>query len=230
MNIRKIRFKVLFILTIILVSTILYGLYQHIKVNQLISNFIKDSQEEISVSILFPNGEIENRMYHPIKREKDYELDDKRSVFYTTKEEPFIGQKGDIFVTQASPFPYVFGFHQAMSFFVGGHAALNNGENQFIEATGFPQKNESIIDIIKDSSDGTHSFSVGVRKSSTNYWMLPDYRNENDPSYPYYGAYYREKFVVLRVKNVDEDILNQTLSYANRHLENRSLYNFLFFI
>jgi hypothetical protein len=201
-----------------------------VKVNRYIAAFKERSTEEETITIIFNNDIKELRMYHPIERINDYEIDDTRSLFYTTKDEPFMGKKGDIFVTQESPFPNILGFHQLMSFFVGGHAALNNGNNQFIEAVGFPQDDESILDIISDPSDGTHAYSVGVRKSSINYWMLPDFRSENDVSYPYYGSYYREKFVVLRVKNISDDQLDQTMTYADQHLENRSLYNFLFVI
>lgn len=225
---RKIYKKAFLIIFILLISIFLQGLNQNIKVNRLIRDFKERSKEGETVTIYFDNGMEEIRMYHPVERINEYEKSDFRSVFFSTKDGPFIGKKGDIFVTQESPFPNIFGFHELMSFFVGGHAALNNGNNQFIEAVGFPQDDENIIDIIKDPSNGTHDFSVGVRQSSTNYWMLPDFRSKNDLSYPYYGSYYREKFVVLRVKNINEEKLNQTLVYANEHLENRSLYNFLF--
>lgn len=230
MKVKKICKRFFLIVLILSVSIFLQGLNQNIKVNQLIRDFKERGIEGETVTIYFDNGMEEIRMYHPVERINEYEKADTRSLFYTTKDEPFIGKKGDIFVTQESPFPNIFGFHQLMSFFVGGHAALNNGNNQFIEAVGFPKDDESIFDIIKDPSDGTHDYSVGVRQSSTNYWMLPYFRGENDLSYPYYGSYYREKFVVLRVKNIDEEKLDQTMSYANEHLENRSLYNFLFFM
>jgi hypothetical protein len=225
---RKFRKKLVILLLILSFSIFMYGLNQNNNVNKLLDEFINRSLEEQTVTVQFENGIEEIRMYHPVERTKDYELFDQRSVFYTTQDEPYLGQKGDIFVTQESPFPNIFGVHQVMSFFVGGHAALNNGNNQFIEAVGFPQSDERIIDIIRDPSDGTHDFSVGVRQSSTNYWMLPNFRNNTDVSYSYYGSYYREKFIILRVKNIDEVILDHTMDYANNHLLNRSLYNFLF--
>jgi len=226
---KKTKLKRVTILLLIIVSSVfLFGLNQNIRVNQLIKDFVGRSYEGETVTIAFSNGIEEQRMYHPVDRMYDYELNDDRSLFYTSKNDPFIGQKGDMFVTQESPFPNIFGFHQLMSFFVGGHAALNNGSNQFIEAVGFPQDDESIIDIILDPSDGTHDYSVGVRQSSTNYWMLPDFRAENDSSYPYYGSYYREKFIILRVKNITNEQISDSVEYANSHLSNRSLYNFLF--
>ena len=230
MKLNKSLKKFFLIVLVLLTAIFLYGLNQHVKVNRYIAAFKERSTEEETITIIFNNDIKELRMYHPIERINDYEIDDTRSFFYTTKDEPFMGKKGYIFVTQESPFPNILVFHQLMSFFVGGHAALNNGNNQFIEAVGFPQDDESILDIISDPSDGTHAYSVGVRKSSINYWMLPDFRSENDVSYPYYGSYYREKFVVLRVKNISDDQLDQTMTYADQHLENRSLYNFLFVI
>ena len=228
MKLRKIYKKIIIVALILLSSIFIHGLNQNIKVDRLTRDFRDRSIEGETLTIAFANGLEETRMYHPVERIYDYEITDPRSVFYTTKEQPFIGKTGDVFVTQESPFPNIFGFHQLMSFFVGGHAALNNGNNQFIEAVGFPQDDEKIINIIKDPSNGSHDFSVGVRQSSTNYWMLPDFRGEKDISYPYYGSYYREKFVVLRVKEINDDELKQTMIYANKHLENRSLYNFLF--
>jgi len=211
-----------------IVIVFLAALDKHLKVKRLVDAFKSRAEISEEITITFTNGAVEKRMYHPIARDQLYEVEDQRSVFYTNKKEPFLGQKGDIFVTQDSPFPYVFGVHQAITFFVGGHAALNDGENTFIEAVGFPKNDEKIFDIIKDPSDGTHDFSVGVKKSSTNYWMLPDYRNESDQSFASYGTYYRDKFAVLRVKDITETILNDTISYAQTHLENRSLYNFMF--
>lgn len=215
---------------LIIVTILAYSIYQNIKVNISIKNFTHRSSFSETETVVFPNGIKEQRMYHPIDRRYDYELSDEREVFYDKINRIYLGQMGDIFVTQESPFPNIFGFHQLMSFLVGGHAALSNGNNQFIEATGFPQADENVYDIIKDESDGTHDFSVGVNQSVNNYWMLPDYRGENDPSYPYYGSYYREKFIVLRVKNLEVETLNKTIEYANMHLMNRSLYNFLFFL
>ncbi|AUD63797.1 hypothetical protein BK010_09415 [Tenericutes bacterium MO-XQ] len=230
MNIKKTTKNIIKCSLLILLTIFIYGIYQHVKVNTMITDFKSRSEVEEIKTVVFPNGTYEERMYHPIDRVNDNELSDKRDVFFDDVDHLYLGKKGDVFVTQESPFPNIFGFHQLMSFFVGGHAALNNGNNQFIEATGFPQADERIIDIIKDESEGTHDFSVGVNQSATNYWMLPDYRGENDPSYPYYGSYYREKFIVLRVKNLEEETLNKTMEYANKHLMNRSLYNFLFFL
>ena len=230
MNINKTTKNIIKCSLLILLTIFIYGIYQHVKVNTMITDFKSRSEVEEIKTVVFPNGSYEERMYHPIDRVNDNELSDKRDVFFDDVDHLYLGKKGDVFVTQESPFPKIFGFNQLMRIFVGGHAALNNGNNQFIEATGFPQADERIIDIIKDESEGAHDFSVGVNQSATNYWMLPDYRGENDPSYPYYGSYYREKFIVLRVKNLEEETLNKTMEYANKHLMNRSLYNFLFFL
>lgn len=227
-KIKLVRLTMSIILTLVIVISILV-LIQTIKVNRQIEQFMNRATTFENATVVFSDGSTEERMYHPINREFDYETNDLRSVFSQDENQRFIGKKGDIFVTQESPFPSIFGVHQIMTFYVGGHAALHNGNDQFLEAVGFPGPDESIMDIIRDPSDGTHNFSVGVRKSSTNYWMLPNYRSETHKDYPYYGSYYRNQFLVLRVKNIDDNILNQTLDYANSHLENRSLYNFLFF-
>lgn len=213
---------------LLIISTFFWAAYLNYQVDVQISAFKSRSSKFETIEILHDNGAIETRMYHPIARTSNYEISDNRSIFEENKLNPNIGQNGDIFVTKESPFPSLFGFHQLMSFYVGGHAALKDG-NQVIEAVGFPAVNEKIIDIIKDPSDGTHSFNVGVKKRDANYWVIPNFRNENHKDFSYYGSYYRKKFIVLRVKNIDVNELELTLDYANEHVNNESLYNFLFF-
>ncbi len=201
---------------------------QNLNIQSLVHDFISRAEFEEEITVYFPNGTKEVRRYYRITPIKDYELFEQRSIFYETKNDPFLGQAGDIFVTQESPFPETPVVHEMMTFFVGGHAALNNGENRLIEAVGFPQPNESIMDIIKDKSIGDHSFTVGVKVSSSNYWFQPDYRSSNEVGFSRYGNYYRQKFLILRVKYADQEMIDETLSYANHHAQNRSLYNFLF--
>ena len=229
-KVNTIKRNVLSIMMMLCLLIVYYGYHQNEKVKQEVINFKKRGSEGVTITVTFDNGTQETRMYHAVSRKYDYELSDTRSVFYESINDPYIGQKGDIFVTTESPFPSIFGLHQIMSFFVGGHAALNTGENTFLEAVGFPNADERIIDIIKDRSEGLHDYSVGVNMSSTNYWMTPNFRHEQDRDFPYYGSYYRDTFMVLRIKNVNDEILDDVMNYAYRHLENRSLYNFLFFI
>ena len=204
------------------------ALFQHLKVYVTIQRFKARATFEQTVEIMHPSGYKEVRMYHSIPRIYPYELNDVRSVFESDQSSPMLGQQGDIFVTQESPFPSIFGLHQLMKFYVGGHAAVLDDQNRLFEAVGFPQPGERIIDMIKDPSNGTHEFNVGVRRSQTNYWINPQFRRVNDPDHAYYGNYYRDSFSVLRVKGLNQDIIEAQNDYLNFHLENRSLYNFLF--
>ncbi|MCF7931002.1 MAG: hypothetical protein K9L02_05805, partial [Acholeplasmataceae bacterium] len=135
----------------------------------------------------------------------------------------------DLFVSQDSPFPDVPVIHQFISYYFGGHAAINNGENKFVEATGFPDDDETLLDIIFQPGNEPNDYSTKVSLSSTNYWLNPKYRSASDDAYPYYGTYYRNEFVALRVKDVTSDQINGAVDYATSKID-VSLYNFTFFL
>ena len=219
------------ILCFLLLSFILTSV-ENVNVRNEIKNFKNRAIFESEVVIMLENGFEETRRYYKVPRIYEYEINDSRSVFYDESivEREYLGQKGDIFVTQKSPFPTVPFVHQIMTFYFGGHAAINNGNNQYIEATGFPKPGESIIDIIRYQGDKNHNFSVGVNLSNKNYWLDPQFRSIQDKEYPIYGNYYRKEFIGLRVKNITEDQINQAITYAEEQLSKRALYNFLFII
>jgi hypothetical protein len=116
-----------------------------------------------------------------------------------------------------------------VSYYFGGHAAIKNDENRFIEAVGFPEGNETILDFILHPGNEPHNLSATVSKSASNYWLNPVYRSVSDREYPYYGTKYRNDFVGLRVKNVTQDQIDGAVSYAEDKL-GTALYNFLFFL
>ncbi len=74
----------------------------------------------------------QTRRYYKVPRETSYELNDSRSVFYDESRK-YLGQTGDIFMSQDSPFPNRLFIHQFISYYFGGHAAIKNENNQFIE-------------------------------------------------------------------------------------------------
>jgi hypothetical protein len=139
-----------------------------------------------------------------------------------------LGKKGDVFVTQDTPFPYIPVIHQIGSLYFGGHAAIHNGNNRFIEATGFPEPDESVWDIIRHPGNEPHDFSVTVAMSATNYWMNSNFRTMDDPSYEAYGTYYRKKFIVLRARNVTPEQIDIAVDYARDKVD-KALYNFTYF-
>jgi len=170
----------------------------------------------------------QTRRYYKVPRETSYELNDTRSVFYDETRK-YLGQTGDIFMSQESPFPDVFFVHQFISYYFGGHAALKTDDNRFIEAVGFPDSDETLWDIISHDGSLPHDYSVTISKTSSNYFLNPRYRAEGSEFYDYFGSYYREKFIGVRVKNVTEEQFNGAVQYADQ-LVGENLYNFLFFL
>ncbi|MBE0700423.1 MAG: hypothetical protein IH571_01935 [Acholeplasmataceae bacterium] len=227
-------FKSIKFLLLLIVGAAIYtvGLsaYENIKVNQEINAFKARAIFVEEVEFTQNNSDIQVRRYYEVPRETSYELEDTRTVFTNSSTKTFLGQKGDIFVTQQSPFPDVLGFHQFMSFYYGGHAAIHDGNGRFLEATGFPDPDESVWDIIKYPGDQPHDFSVSVSRSQTNYWLRKGYRQKSDPLYEYYGPHYRTEFIGLRYKHVTEEMIDGVVDYASDVVERKALYNFLFFL
>ncbi|AUD63959.1 hypothetical protein BK010_10305 [Tenericutes bacterium MO-XQ] len=170
----------------------------------------------------------QTRRYYKVPRETSYELSDERSVFYDDTRK-YLGQTGDIFMSQESPFPDVFFIHQFISYYFGGHAAIKTDDNRFIEAVGFPDSDETIWDIISHDGSLPHDYSVTINKTNDNYFLNPRYRAEGSEFYDYFGTYYREKFIGVRVKDVTEEQYNGAVAYADQ-LVDKNLYNFLFFL
>ena len=201
---------------------------ENIQVNHMIASFKERSVFETEVLFEYSTNRFQTRRYYRVSRETSYELEDTRSVFYDQTRK-FLGQAGDIFVSQDSPFPNRPLIHLFISYYFGGHAALKTSDNRFIEAVGFPDADESVLDFILHPGNEPHNFSATVSKSPSNYWLNPNYRTESDASYPYYGTNYRNDFVGLRVRNVTEDQINGAIQYGENQLD-QSLYNFLFFL
>lgn len=219
------------IITLILMGMV-YSLGKAVAENIQADNYIKRFKErgvfEAEVNFEYSPGVFQTRRYYKVSRETSYELVDTRSVYYNNSRK-FLGQKGDIFVTQDSPFPYSPLGHLFISYYFGGHAAIHDGNNRFVEAVGFPQGDETIFDFIFHPGDEPHDFSATVSKSGANYWLDPKYRNELDQEYPYYGSSYRKNFVGLRVKNITTEQIDGAVMYAEEKV-NKNLYNFLFFL
>lgn len=198
------------------------------RVDNLIDEFKQRAGDTYIEEVVSYGATTQIRRYYEVSRETSYELSDTRSVFYES-DKFFLGQKGDLFVSQDSPFPDVPVIHQFISYYFGGHAAINNGENKFVEATGFPDDDETLLDIILQPGNEPNDYSTKVSLSSTNYWLNPKYRSISDDAYPYYGTYYRKNFVALRVKDVTSDQIDGAVNYASSKVD-LSLYNFTFFL
>lgn len=222
------RFLIVILVFLIMSFTYSMGIatYENIKVNKIINDFKSRSVYEYEETIEYYPGVFQTRVYHKVSRETSYELNDTRSIF-TDESRRLIGQKGDIFLSQQSPFPGVPIIHPWISYNFGGHAAIHNGNNRFIEAVGFPQPGETILDFIFHPGDEPHNFSATVSVTSSNYWLNPNFRSESSPSYKYYGNYYRPEFIGIRVKNVTQEQIDGAVAYADDKVD-ISLYNFTF--
>jgi uncharacterized protein YycO len=192
-------------------------------------NYFKDRGVfEYEEEFEYQTGVFQTRRYYKVPRETSYETSDERSVFNDDSRK-YLGQTGDIFLSQRSPFVGTFFVDQFISYYFGGHAALKTENNQFIEAVGFPDDDESILDIMRHPGDEPHDFSVTINRTSSNYWLYPNYRSEGTTEYPYFGSYYRDKFIGVRVKNVSEEQIQGAVDYADDKVD-VNLYNFLFFL
>jgi len=225
-------FRVIKFLLLLIIGGMVYSLgvavSENIRVDRAIEAFKERSVFEEEVNFEYTSGVFQVRRYYSVSRETSYELQDTRSVFYDSTRK-YLGQKGDIYVTQKSPFPDSPAFHLFMSYYFGGHAAINNGGNKFIEATGFPEDDETVWDIITQPGDEPNDYSVTASLTSSNYWLNPRYRPESAPEVPYFGRGYRKDFVGLRVKNVTQAQIDGVVEYGMEKVD-VSLYNFLFFL
>ena len=232
---KKRKFSVLRVLKTVVILILMGMIYslgiaigENIQVDQAIKKFKDRSVFEQEVTIEYSLGNMQTRRYHKVSRETSFELEDTRSVFYNDTRK-FLGQKGDIFVSQDSPFPYSPAAHLFISYYFGGHAAIKTDDNRFIEAVGFPEGDETVLDFILHPGNEPHNFSATVSKSYTNYWLNPTYRTEGDIEYPYYGMRYRNEFIGLRVKDVTSEQIDGAITYAEEKV-GFNLYNFLFFL
>ena len=71
-----------------------------------INKFKERAVFEYEEEFLYQVGVYQTRRYYKVPRETSYELADSRSVFYSdSKKSIWAKQKGDIFMSQESPFP-----------------------------------------------------------------------------------------------------------------------------
>ena len=231
-NIKRTIIRVVIFILLIIPGLFIYGfgvaLVENIKTNQAIEAFKGRANGIYTEESLDFGGTIQIRRYYEVSRETSFELSDTRSVFYDINR-TYLGKKGDIFVTHESPFPNVPVIHQFISYYFGGHAAINNGENKFLEATGFPNDDETLLEIILQPGDEPNDYSTKMSLSSTNYWLNPRYRTSTADEYPYFGSNYRNDFVGLRVKDITSEQIDGAVEFAASKVD-AALYNFTFFL
>lgn len=199
-----------------------------ILVNSEIRKFKNRAVFETEEIYEYQSGLFQTRRYYKVPRETSFELSDERSAFYDD-ERKFLGQAGDIFLSQKSPFPTNPPIHLFISYYFGGHAAIKNESNGFIEAVGFPDEDETVLDIIRHPGNEPHDFSVTVNRNTRNYWLNPNFRGSSSEDYEAFGSYYRKEFIGVRVKDITEDQITGAIAYADDKVD-KNLYNFLFFL
>lgn len=227
-NIKKTIKKIVISILLIILFGFIYSMgiatYETIIANKQIKTFKEKAIFEYEETIIY-QGVTQTRKYYKVSRETSYEINDSRSVFSDESRET-LGQKGDIFLSSKSPFPNIPVIHQWIGLNFGGHAAILDEDNKFIEAVGFPAAGETIFDFILHPGNKPHNFTATVNKTSDNYWLNPTFRQADDSLY---DGYYRDKFVGVRVKDITTEEIDNAVSFA-RDKVGINLYNFLFFL
>lgn len=231
-NLRRIIKRVFILFIFFCLGGAVYSLgvavYENAQRTILINDFKDRATFEYEDVVMYGSTE-QVRRYYKVQRTKDYELNDTRSVF-ESEDRKNLGKDGDVFMTWESPFPNIPIIHQFISFYYGGHAALKSEELGYLQATGFPASDESLIEIILTPGDTPEPYqSVTANINPSEYWTNPKFRNESSNKYPFYGPYYRNQFVVVRVKDVDQEMIDNVISYAEERID-VAMYNFLFFL
>ncbi len=224
--------RVLNIFLFIIIAGILYSLgvasYENMQVHIDVEAFKARAVSEEAVDFEYQSGVIQKRVYHIVPRETSDELSDTRSVFYDDTMK-YLGQTGDIFLTQQSPLPEIPVIHQFVSFYFGGHAAFKSSDNRFYEATGMTGDINDILAAIRLPNDEVSDIGVEATKSSRNNWLNPNYRNETSDGYDRYGTYYRTKFFGVRVKDIDPSKFDDLEAFGES-IRGKAPYNYLFFL
>lgn len=231
--------KTIFILAIMgIVYSFFFSVYENLKINNMIKDF-KNRATTTPVNEITLKG-VNNvnyiRRYYEVPRETSDELNDNNNVFYDD-EKMKLGIDGDIFVNRKSPFKDIPIIHQFVSFYYGGHSSIITYENDhayFIEALGFPDDDETLLDYIFNDGKPNSGLGSHVIKSSFNSWQTP-HRNHK-----YYDMFYRDKYIGLRPTNPfleydnSDELYNEykqtAIKRGNERVENKAIYNFLFFL
>ncbi|MDD2575023.1 MAG: hypothetical protein PHD47_00985 [Acholeplasmataceae bacterium] len=185
-----------------------------VKVQQEIKTFT-------SRGVLREDISTETIKYYQVSRETYYPDEFERSPFYNN-DLRYPGAEGDILVTRQSPFANKPGIYDFVTFYFGGHAAYVGEENILFETSGILSPGDSIFKTIFQGSDST------VASMASNYWLNPNFRNVNDPTYNAFGSYYRKEFIGLRVKEVTSEEITEVNEFMNHVVDIEAQYNFFF--
>ena len=188
-------------------------------VDQLIESFIARADE--NADLTFEYGGYQWR-YYPIQRTHDYELSDARDVFYD-EDKREIGQFGDILLNRQNAFRDIPIIYQFISFYFGGHAAFRDDGAGLYETTGLNVDWEAFIGAIKSPGYNSDITQAAIQHINFNYWLDMGTGTQ-------FAPFYRSEMMSVRVKDVTNEQLNLAKQYLDYQVDNRSLYNFLFWL
>lgn len=222
------RILYLFFLAILFAISFSFGIavFEDAKVNQAFNDFKARANPE---PVLQTEVHGVTHLYFEVPRETS-RGEGNRPVFSdAAKTRP--GLRGDILLTQQSPFPEAVFIDWYVGYFFGGHAALVTGPNQTIEATGM---GVGFRDIFRSTFhrgyDPDGIFPRNIFRTQ-NAWMTGR-RTPDHPMFDQHGGFSRGSFVAVRVK--DDGFINENIEiaveYAEQAFYNRALYNFIFFL
>lgn len=241
-NIIKKSIKLIFTLVLLgIIFSFAYASYEAILANNMINSFKKRGTHLEIYDHSFKSGDLTiYRKFYSVSRETSFEKDGRNVIsnldtMVFKNELPKLASKGDIYTARQSPFPDLFLIDELMSLYYGGHAALYDGEGRVIEAFGFP---DNLLDIIKfilhDPDEPNIYDGIGVGKQSSDYWIRTHNVDYKSTFNAYYDRYYKSNFQIIRVKqnneSLDDETITNVIDYANELAENNYIYNFLFFL
>jgi hypothetical protein len=115
--------RVLKLILILIVAGMIYSLgvavSENIRSNRAIEAFKSRAVFEYEEEFEYVSNIFQTRRYYKVSRETSYELEDTRSVFYDESRK-YLGQKGDIFMTDKSPFSWYTSYSSVYNFLFWG--------------------------------------------------------------------------------------------------------------
>lgn len=218
--------KVFRVLLFLIVGALLYSFgistFENARVNSLVKEF-KDQ----GVFVREENINGITRRYYEV--ESEHQLD--KDSYIIDNGKFYLGNVGDVVVSQQFPFPSIPIINQFVTYYYGGHAAMISGTDEVLQIAGFPADGENIFDYIfhNEETNGPHDLEGAIIEADVNYFLNSKFRQSTDKQYRKFGTYYRKKLITLRVLAPESDRLEAVEAFRKLE-EERAIYNFLFFL
>ncbi len=221
---RPIARKTLLFCTIVIFlaasSSLINAIDENRRVDKMIEDFISRAKTTPSLSREGYDNYLWN--YYPVPRALEYEISDERNVFYDEAKRE-IGMMGDILLNRQSAFRDIPLIYQFISYYFGGHSSLRDREGGLYETTGMNVNFSSFIQALFAPGYDNNVSAAQLQHLNNNYWL-------DKSGLSKYQPFYRHEILSVRVKGVNEEILDDVLGYIEYQFEHKSLYNFLFWL